>query len=413
MMLGKILLYAVTYFGLFTASLFFIIFLQQRKQLKNPKPTRLPSVTIVVPAYNEEDTVAKTIKSLLNIGYPKEKLEIMVVDDGSTDGTYKLAKKFEKDGVKVFTKPNTGKGNSLNFALKKAKGELFGALDADSFATKGCLNKMVAYFENPKVMAVTPSLKIYKPKGLLQRVQSIEYLVGIYLRKIFGMIGSIHVTPGPLTIYRKSFFDKYGGYDGNNITEDIEIALRIQSKRFIIENAVDANVYTVGPDNFSDLTKQRRRWYLGFINNVQRYKELFNPSYGNLGLFILPGSFLSVILVVFVCIYTLYKLFSTLKENISNYIAIRFDIWPLLKIDLDFFKLNLSPLMVLSIISIIIGITIILLAKKWSNEKPSMKFSYILYIFVYWFIFAYWWVVAGIYKITKKKIVWGKKVVDQ
>lgn len=412
-MLGKILLYIVTYFGLFTATFFFIIFLQQRNELKNPKSKRFPSVTITVPAYNEENTVAKTIKSLLEIDYPKEKLEIIVVDDGSTDRTYKIAKRFEKNGVKVFTKPNTGKGNSLNFALEEAKGEFFGALDADSFATKGCLKKMIAYFENSRVMAVTPSLKIYNPKGFLQRIQSVEYLVGVYMRKIFGMIGSIHVTPGPLTIYRKSFFDKYGGYDGSNITEDIEIALRIQSKRFLIENAVDANVYTVGPDNFSDLTKQRRRWYLGFINNVQKYKKLFHPSYGNLGLFILPGSFISVILAIFVCVYTIYKLFSTFKQNISNYFAIKFDIWPMLKFDFDFFKLNLSPLVILSVVSLIIGVTIITLAKRWSNEKPNVKVSYILYLILYWFVFAYWWVAAGIYKITKKKIVWGKNEVEQ
>jgi cellulose synthase/poly-beta-1,6-N-acetylglucosamine synthase-like glycosyltransferase len=243
-------------------------------------------------------------------------------------------------------------------------------------------------------------------------VQSVEYLVGIYLRKIFCMMGSIHVTPGPLTIYRKHFFDRYGGYDGNNITEDIEIALRIQSKRFIIENSVDACVYTVGPDNFSDLTKQRKRWYLGFMNNVQRYRKLFHPSYGNLGLFILPGSFISVALVILICFYTIFKLFSDFSHDLANYLAINFDILPLLKFDLDFFKLNLSPLAVLSVVSLIIGITIIMIAKSWSKEKSNIKFSYLAYIIIYWFIFAYWWVAAGACKLTKQKIVWGKKILD-
>ncbi|MFO8015529.1 MAG: glycosyltransferase family 2 protein [Candidatus Woesearchaeota archaeon] len=409
MPIGKILLYIVTYFGLFTSTLFFITLLERRSEIKSPKPRRLPSVSLVVPAYNEEKTISRTLRSLLELDYPKSKLEIMVVDDGSTDRTYSIAKRFEKRGIKVLTKPNTGKGNSLNHALKKAKGELFAALDADSFASPDCLRKMVAYFGNPKVMAVTPSLKVYHPKGFLQRIQSVEYLVGIYLRKVFGMMGSIHVTPGPLTIYRKEFFDKYGPYDGDNITEDIEIALRIQSKRYIVENAADASVYTVGPDTFNSLMRQRRRWYLGFINNVQRYKNLFHPSYGNLGIFILPGSFFSVLLAIMVCSYALIRSFTNLGKEISNLFAINFDILPLIDLNVDLFTLNFGPLAILSVISIMVGVTIICLAKMISEEKSKIKLSYIIYLIAYWFIFAYWWIIAGFYKLTGKSIGWGSK----
>ncbi|MCX8146862.1 MAG: glycosyltransferase [Candidatus Woesearchaeota archaeon] len=406
---GRFLFYTICYFGLYTSVLFFLVFLEHRKDIKNPKPKRIPRVTIVVPAYNERKTIEKTIRSLLNLDYPKEKLEIMVIDDGSEDGTYEIAKKFEKNGVIVIKKPNTGKANTLNFALKLSKGELFGALDADSFVEKSALKKMIGYFDNPKVMAVTPSLKIYKPKGVLQRIQAIEYLLGVYLRKVFGMMGSIHVTPGPFTIYRKSFFEKYGGYDESNLTEDIEKALRIQSKGVMVENVIDANVYTVGPDNMAALSKQRKRWYVGFFTNVMRYKKLFSKSYGNLGVFILPASFVFVALAIVASIYYLTKFATRIYEGISNLVAINFDIWNLFKFNFDAFLIDLSPLSVLALVSLMVSVTMVYIAKRSSKENSRLAFSYVLFALLYLFAFAYWWIIAIICKITKRKIHWGKK----
>ena len=121
-----------------------------------------------------EKTIAKTVKSLLNLDYPKDKLELMVIDDGSTDKTYEKARQFAKAGVKVFTKKNAGKAAALNFALKKSTGDFFGALDADSFVNSNALKKMIGHFKDPKIMAVTPSLKVYNPKTILQKIQYIE-----------------------------------------------------------------------------------------------------------------------------------------------------------------------------------------------------------------------------------------------
>jgi len=409
MIFDKLLIYTVVYFSLFTATFFFLTFFENRKYLKNPKVKIFPKVTIAVPAYNEEKTIAKTLRSLLKLDYPKNKLELFVIDDGSSDKTYKIAKKFEKFGIKVFTKKNTGKGDSLNFALKHATGKFFVSLDADSFVAKDALKKMVGYFNDEKVMAVTPSLKIYKPKTWLQKLQSIEYLMGVYLRKVFSYLDSIHVTPGPFTIYRKKFFDKYGGYDAYNLTEDIEIALRIQSKRYTIENAMDACVFTVSPSTFKTLLTQRKRWYLGFLNNVIDYKHLFHYSYGNMGLFILPASFLSVLFVLLLIGYSSFKVITNLYAMLLDLIAINFDITPFLKLRFDTFFLNLDPIMILTFISLAVGIATICLAKKFSNEKASIKASYALYLIAYGLMFAFWWVVAGVTKVTKSKVSWGKK----
>jgi biofilm PGA synthesis N-glycosyltransferase PgaC len=412
---GTILMYIVAYFGLFTAIFFLLTLLENKNNLKNPSPSSLPSVSVAVPAYNEEKTVAKTVRSLLNLDYPKDRLQIMVVDDGSTDNTYKVANQFKNQGVEVYTQKNRGKASALNLALKKSKGDFFGALDADSFAASNALKKMVGYFQDKKIMAVTPSLKVYRPKNLLQKIQYIEYLMGIFLRKIFAFLGSIHVTPGPFTIYRKSFFKRYGGYDEYNLTEDIEIALRIQSKGYEIENSVDASVYTVSPAKFHPLLKQRLRWYIGFTENVWRYKQLFNPrKFGNLGLFILPGSFISVALVVITLIYTTYQFISrTLIQNFLNLKAVGFDLSQLLNFKVDLFYISISSRVFISIISILFGITVIYIAKTISKEKTKIKFFYLFYLVLYWMLFGFWWFVAGIYTILGRKVEWGQRRYDK
>ncbi len=369
---GEILLYSCSYFSLFTGILFFLTFFEQKRKLKNPVPKRFPRLSVIVPAYNEEQHIAATIRSLLGLVYPKNKVEILVVDDGSKDNTYAIACTFRKQGVKVFTKQNSGKGDTLNFGLRYATGELIACLDADSIVHPTCLKRMVGFFNDARVMAVTPSMKIYQPKGILLRIQQIEYLVGVYLRKVFAYLGSIHVTPGPFSVFRKEFFDRYGGYDVHNLTEDIEMAMRIQSKHFIIENSIDANVWTIGPKTFRGLLRQRLRWYIGFLDNALKYKHMFaNRQYGNLGMFFLPGVFVSTMLIIALFFYIIYKVFSNGYKQILNLIAIRFDIWPLLKFQFDTFYLHADALMMLSIIGFIIGLITLYLAKKHSKRIRS------------------------------------------
>lgn len=408
---GELLLYICSYFSLFTAILFFLTFFEQKGQLKNPVPKRYPSISVIVPAYNEERHITATIRSLLNLEYPKGKVEIIVIDDGSKDNTYAIACTFRKQGVKVFTKSNSGKGDTLNFGLKHAHGELIACLDADSIVHSSCLKKMVGYFNDPRVMAVTPSMKIHQPKGILLRIQQIEYLLGVYLRKVFAYLGSIHVTPGPFSIFRKEFFDTYGGYDTDNLTEDIEIAMRIQSKQYIIENSIDANVWTIGPKTFKGLLRQRLRWYVGFLDNALKYKHMFaNRNYGNLGMFFLPGVFVSTALVIALFFYMIYKAVTTSYKQVLDLIAIRFDVWPLLKFRFDIFYLHLSGLAILSIIGLVTGITMLVLARRHSKDKDPVKVSFLLYLYVYLMLYAFWWLLSGLYKGMNWKLEWGKKV---
>ena len=405
-----ILIYVLVYFGLFTSFYFLIILYKYRNEIYAYKPKKYPLITIAIPVFNGEEVLQETADSLLKLKYPKDKLDLIIVDDGSKDDTYKIAKKYEKKGFRVFKlSKNKGKGAALNLALSKSKGEFFGALDADSYATPLSLKKLMPYFDDPEVMAVTPAMRIHDPKTFLQRVQQIEYLIGILLRKIFSFFGSLHVTPGPLSIYRKKFFDDYGGYDEENLPEDIEIALRIQKNDYKIENSILADVYTRGPKDFRTLLRQRLRWYKGFIDNVINYKTLFSKEQGNLGLFILPAAFFSVLLVILMMFYTIYKFVDTAIKNIINLNAIHFDILTNIKnINFDIFFLNMSPEIILSFFLLIIGILTLIIAKKISKDKSNIGLSYVYYAFGYWFLFGFWWLVALYYKIFNKKLEWGK-----
>ena len=408
MVIIDFILYFAIFFGLFTGIFFLLTFFENKEYIRDPKAKKLPKVSIIVPAYNEEKTIDKTIKSLLNVNYPKNKLDIIFVDDGSTDNTLKKAKKYEKVGVRVFSKENGGKASALNLGLEKSKGELVAALDADSFVAKNSIMNMVGYFDDSEVMAVTPTLKIWKPKTLWQKIQVTEYLFGVFLRKVFSFMGSLHVTPGPLTIYRKIFFDKYGNYDEENLTEDIEVALRIQSKGYVIENSINSDVYTVGPPTFSKLIKQRRRWYRGFLDNVFNYPELFNAKHGNLGLFVLPAAFISVILVLALVSYWAYNIFSKIFLYLFSEPLFIIDKSTLFmtQIPSKILAYTIKPLIPLSLILTLIGLSYLLIAKVYSNEKESIKIPYLSYLIFYGILFASWWSIAIFSKIFNMKIKW-------
>ncbi|MEK9171957.1 MAG: glycosyltransferase family 2 protein, partial [Patescibacteria group bacterium] len=185
-----LILYISLFISLFFEVFLLITYLEVREELsledkhigKNIK--WFPTVTIIVPCFNEEPTVYKTIQSLLNLDYPKDKLSIIAVDDGSTDGTYcKLAKFKNYSQISILSKENGGKHTALNFALEKVQSDLVGCLDADSFVNSDALKKIVPFFDDASIMAVTPSIKVFEPKSVLQYVQKIEYSWGIFLRR--------------------------------------------------------------------------------------------------------------------------------------------------------------------------------------------------------------------------------------
>lgn len=400
MLLRYQLIYAVSFIGIFLAVFFIMTLLENIGRIKNPKPKSFPLVSVVIPAYNEQENIEETIRSVQGLNYPK--LEILVIDDGSKDKTFKIAQKVARGDprVKVFTKTNGGKASALNYGIARSKGSVIATLDADSFVTPDALMKMIGYLEDPQVASVTPSLKVYEPKGALQRVQHVEYLFGIFYRKVFSFLNVLHVTPGPFSIYRKEFFTKHGGFDEKNATEDTEIALRIQSCNYKIENSIDAVVYTVSPNKFRALLDQRTRWYHGLIKNLEDYKHLFSPKYGYLSLLALPAALLSVVMIFVLIAYFTYQTASNLINTLINFSLVEFDLITLLrgfKYEYLYYELT-SPITFFLIILILFNILFIYLAKIHSKDGSSIKLSYTYYFAYYTYLYAIWWAFAIFYR---------------
>ncbi len=267
---------------------------------------KTPKVSIIVPAYNEEENIGETLESLLALDYPD--FEIIVVDDGSTDGTYEVAKKYEGDRVKVIRQENRGKGAALNTGIRNARGEILACMDADSVVEPDALRKMIPFFQDPRVMAVTANMMVKHPKNLIQGIQYVEYALNSVMRRALAFLNAQYVTPGPFSLYRREFFEKHGYFREDDITEDMEMGMRITYAGYRIENAVDAYVYTEAPGTLRGLVKQRLRWYLGFIDNVIRYRSRVSFESAALGLFVIPFSLMGIFFGFYFHAKTLFDL---------------------------------------------------------------------------------------------------------
>ena len=394
----------------------FIFLLEEKKKKKIFK--EYPKVSIIVPAYNEEKNIEKAIKSLLELDYPKDRLEIIVVDDGSKDKTYEIAKKFESDIVKVYKKENGGKASALNYGIKKATGELIVTLDADSVVPKDALKKMLEYFDEEDVMIVVPSIQVENTDGWVAKVQIIEYAYNNVLRKIFDKLNSIYVAPGPFSVFRRELFDKIGYFDEKNLTEDMEIAMRTQAYGYKIRHCPDVVVRTKVPTDLKSLIRQRLRWYLGFVENFSVYKD----KIGNKILvdLIFGSAILFVITPIISLSIFLYDFFKPIYDNILYYYYIDFNIIPLIKysiynfskfFDELYFQYLAGGLFLLFFSVVLTGIFIYFLKKYWeidkSNSRSEKVISFIFYSWLYLLLYATFWIVVFYYKIFGKELRWG------
>ncbi|MEK6928612.1 MAG: glycosyltransferase [Nanoarchaeota archaeon] len=417
MELYDFLVYALAFIGFFATSYYAISLFTYYKKKPLDRESTERNVSIIIPAYNEEKSIARTINSALQLDYPKNKLEIIVVDDGSKDKTYEIARRFmlkKYSKVLVFTKPNGGKGSALNLGIKHASGDIIVSMDADSFVQTDALKKMIAFFDNPKVMAVTPSMGVFKPRGILQRIQHIEYYMGVFLRKSFATMNAIHITPGAFSAYRKSFFKKHGGYDEKNITEDLEIALRIQHKHYIIENSPKSVVYTIAPRTFRALMVQRRRWYIGLIHNLWQYRNLFGFKRGPLGALVLPVAVSTIVLAVIVTIYLVIRTLFDVRDDLLSLQAINFRFNDAFELNFYlikqfFYQLFSSPVFLIGFVFVFLLAFYMYFSRKQMKYSEGIAFDFIFFVTLYGFLYSFWWIVSFLYYLFKRKVVWREE----
>lgn len=398
--------------GIIFISLFFQVFLLitffEKKENKLTKvkkggPT-LFSVCIIVPVWNEERTLRGTIESLLALNYPKDKLEILVVDDGSTDNTLSIAQEFEHEPqIKIFSKENGGKHTAVNFGINQTTAELVGCLDADSFVDKNALQEIIQVFQNPDMMAVTPCMIVKSPKTFIQRAQKIEYTVGALLKRIFGDLSAIQVTPGPFSIFRRKVFEDLGLYKKAYNTEDFEIALRMHKHGYKIGNAPRAFVYTTTPATPYRLFRQRLRWVQGNLLNLIDYRELFfRVQYGHLGMLILPMAVVYYFIALFISMYSVIHFSQWVGEKIGKVSAA--GITPP-NFNFDWFYIDTSTLSLLAVLLFIITLTLISFGIRMTRERGSLL-ELVSFFVVYPILAPFWLWRAGIDLLRGKHNSW-------
>ncbi len=256
------------------------------KSKRNKPNDYLPKISVIIPAYNEQESVAKCLTSVFEADYNQEKLEVIVVCDGSTDKTLQVVESFRKQfnlsNLKVVTQPNLGKAHALNNGMKNhATGELVMCLDADSFLEKTAFQKVIKYFQDEKVMAVAANVKIAGAKGLLNLIQQFEYLICYQMKRAQSQYNIEYIIGGIGSAFRKSYLEKVGYYDANTVTEDIDLTMKILregNKKVKVTYASDVVCYTQACVSIRDLIKQRSRWKWGRYQTFLKNKEMFFSS---------------------------------------------------------------------------------------------------------------------------------------
>lgn len=394
---------------------FLVTFFQKRKQIvyspDNLELNNYPTVTIMVPCYNEEKSLEKTIKSLLSLDYPKEKLTIFIIDDGSRDGTWNLMQQYnDHPNIKIFHKENGGKHTALNLGLKNLQSEFVGCLDADSFVHPQALKRIMHTFEsNYKIMAVAPSILVFNPKNIIQTVQRVEYEMANYVKKMLGFIGGIHVTPGPFSIFKKKVFDELGPYRKAHNTEDQEIGLRMQEHWYKIDACPDAYVYTNSPNSIMKLHRQRIRWIYGFIRNLIDYRRLlFKKKYGAVGLLTLPSGIVSIIGILFLFATIIYNIFKFIYDKFLELSSVGLRFNHIFSFDWFFFDTKI--LLFLSIILYILVIVSVMIGRNMTKEKNTFSFTIIYFVIIYAAVAPFWMLIAIYNAVRSKESSWTQEV---
>jgi cellulose synthase/poly-beta-1,6-N-acetylglucosamine synthase-like glycosyltransferase len=249
---------------------------------------------VVVAAYNEENVIAKTIRSILQSDYPH--LEVVVVDDGSKDKTATVVKEtFGHDPrVRLIRQPNGGKSSAICRGFKEAKGEFVVALDADTMIDKDAIAMLVRHFQDDRVAAVSGNVKVGNVHNLLTTWQHIEYVTGFNLeRRAYAALNCVTVVPGAIGAWRKKAVLDAGLFKDDTLAEDTDMTLTLLRQGYRVEYEDRAIAYTESPEDLRSLLKQRYRWTYGTLQCLWKHRgALFRWKHGALGFVALPSMWL-------------------------------------------------------------------------------------------------------------------------
>lgn len=277
----------------------------------------LPPISVLVAAYNEEKVIKQTLESILATDYPAP-IEVVVVDDGSSDATAAKVAALKDERITLIRKANEGKATALRVALETAKHETIVFLDADTHFQPDTLRELVAPMGDPKVAAVSGNAKVGNLRAFLARCQSMEYICGFNLdRRAYTVWNCVTVVPGAIGVFRKSVIEKAGGLSLDTLAEDTDLTLQIHRLGYRIEFAPRALAWTEAPETIPALARQRFRWAFGTLQCLWKNRDLlFSKEHPALGWFALPGIwFFHILLVALTPVIDLFLLASLLFGN--------------------------------------------------------------------------------------------------
>ena len=283
-LLAWTLIGGATFLGLFYLNIYWN---QEREEV--PELDSRPRVSILMPAYNEEGKIQKSLENALSMEYP---VDVILVDDGSTDSTLEKAREFsEAENLEIIEhEENRGKAEAMNTGLEYVDTEYVAVQDADSAASPELIEKAAAKFESDESLgSVIGAIQNFQSDTLVRKLQRVQYQMTNFYRSLMASIGTLDVTPGAFSLYRTSDLREVGGFDPGNPTEDLEMAWRLRHQGKGLEMVFSSESRTEFPEDLKSLYNQRVRWKRGSIVNLFKYRDMIlNKEYGWFGRLQLP-----------------------------------------------------------------------------------------------------------------------------
>ena len=265
-------------------------------RLRRPRypatPAFAPPVAVLIPAYNEEPVIVRTIRSVLNSDY--KNLRVLVIDDGSLDRTYEVAAEayaaeIAAGRVQVLTKDNAGKAAALNYALARVDEEIIVGIDADTVIASDAISKLIPHFQNPAIGAIAGNAKVGNRVNVWTRWQALEYITSQnFERRALNLFHVITVVPGAIGAWRTAPVKALGGYPLNTVAEDADLTMGLLEKGWKIDYEDRALAFTEAPIDMRGLMRQRFRWSFGTLQAVFKHRAAFTRNKA-MGIFALPN----------------------------------------------------------------------------------------------------------------------------
>ncbi|GAB3358884.1 glycosyltransferase [Micromonospora halotolerans] len=272
---GLALLFVVV--GLLMLTRTLLLLLLARRLARRRRAHRWPwgvttaPVSVIVPAYNERAGIVATVRSLVANDHPG--IEVIVVDDGSTDGTADLVDALGLPGVRVIRKPNGGKATALNTGLLYASHDIIVTVDADTVFEPDAIRRLVEPFTDPGIGAVAGNVKVTNRHRLLGKWQHIEYVIGFSLdRRFYEKLGCIPTVPGAIGAFRRRALTEVGGVSGDTLAEDTDVTMAVLRAGWRVVYQDRARAWTEAPASVGDLWRQRYRWSYGTLQSMWKHR---------------------------------------------------------------------------------------------------------------------------------------------